>query len=146
MTVLPRRALLAIAAVLDVALLARAHPLPAKALAERHALAPRQLEPLLQELVRAGLLKSSRGPRGGYELARERRRISLGDVVRAVAGGTPAPAAGSALVEAVVLPAVAGAADALLAELDRVTMDQLCAKAGRLRAADGLPADGDFAI
>ena len=29
-----------------------------------------------------GLLTGVRGPRGGYRLARERRRISVGDVVR----------------------------------------------------------------
>lgn len=147
MTVLPRRALLAVAAVLDVALLARAAPLPAKALAARHALVARQFEPLLQALVRAGILKSSRGPRGGYELARERRRISLGDVVRAVDGvRDPRPeVAGFDLIEAVILPAVAAASDALLRELDRVTMDQLCAAAGRT-GADGLEPAGDFAI
>ena len=39
---------------------------------------PRHLETLLQELVRARILKGTRGPRGGYELARERRRISVG--------------------------------------------------------------------
>lgn len=147
MTVLPRRALLAVAAVLDVALLARGGPLPAKVLAARHAMAPRRFEPLLQALVRAGVLKSSRGPRGGYELARERRRISLGDVVRAVAGVRDArpEGAGSKLAEAVILPAVAAAADALLSELDRVTMDHLCARAARLGGDGAGPAD-DFAI
>ena len=32
-----------------------------------------------QKLVRAGILSGVRGPRGGYLLARERRRISLGE-------------------------------------------------------------------
>ena len=35
-------------------------------------LPPRHLEPVLQALVRHGILKGIRGPRGGYELARER--------------------------------------------------------------------------
>ena len=38
----------------------------AKALAERHKLPPRHLEPVLQALVHAGVLKGVRGPRGGY--------------------------------------------------------------------------------
>ena len=38
--------------------------------------------PVLQALVRHGILKGVRGPRGGYELARERRRITAGDIVR----------------------------------------------------------------
>lgn len=33
-------------------------------------------------MVRAGILKSVRGPAGGYELARERRRLDVGEIVR----------------------------------------------------------------
>src|SRR5215203_3484216 len=82
MILLSRRSLLAIAAVVDVALHARPMPVAAKALAARHNLPPRHLETVLQALVRQGILKGVRGPRGGYELARERRRITAGDIVR----------------------------------------------------------------
>ena len=58
-------------------------PVSAKALAARHALPPRHLEPVLQALVREGILKGIRGPRGGYELAREARRITADDILRA---------------------------------------------------------------
>jgi Rrf2 family transcriptional regulator, iron-sulfur cluster assembly transcription factor len=37
---------------------------------------------LLQGLVHAKILRGVRGPRGGYELARERRRITAGEIVR----------------------------------------------------------------
>ena len=83
MILLSRRSQLAIAAVVDVALHARPSPVAAKALSARHNLPPRHLETLLQALVKAGILKGVRGPRGGYELARERRRITAGDIVRA---------------------------------------------------------------
>src|ERR687895_938315 len=82
MCLLSRRSLLAIAAVVDIALHARPLPVAAKHLAARHNLPPRHLETVLQALVRQGLLKGLRGPRGGYELARERRRITAGDIVR----------------------------------------------------------------
>ncbi len=42
----------------------------------------RYLEHVMQQLVRAGILKDVRGPRGGYRLAKERRRVTVGDVVR----------------------------------------------------------------
>ena len=45
---LSEKSLLAIAAVVDVALHARGQPVAAKALAERHGLPPRHLEPVLQ--------------------------------------------------------------------------------------------------
>jgi DNA-binding IscR family transcriptional regulator len=65
MPLLPRKGVLAIAAVIDVALQAHARPISAKALALRHGLPPRHLEPVLQALVRDGILKGVRGPRGG---------------------------------------------------------------------------------
>ncbi|NBQ40628.1 MAG: transcriptional regulator, partial [Alphaproteobacteria bacterium] len=74
MNLLSRRSLLAIAAVVDIAIHARPDPVAAKHLAERHQLPPRHLETILQALVRAGILKGVRGPKGGYELATERRR------------------------------------------------------------------------
>jgi Rrf2 family transcriptional regulator, iron-sulfur cluster assembly transcription factor len=55
-----RKGLIAIAAVIDVAINARARPVSAKALAARHQLPPR-LEPVLQALVRDGILKGFAG-------------------------------------------------------------------------------------
>ena len=81
MNLLSRRSVLAIAAVVDVALHSRSAPVAAKALAARHRLPTRHLETLLQGLVHAKILKGVRGPRGGYELARERRRITVGEIV-----------------------------------------------------------------
>ena len=66
MQLLPRKGILAITAVIDIALHARSGPVAAKALATRHGLPPRRLEPVLQALVRHGILKGTRGPRGGY--------------------------------------------------------------------------------
>ena len=60
-----------------------ARPVSAKELAARHTLPPRHLEPVLQALVREGILKGVRGPRGGYELGREQRRITAEDILRA---------------------------------------------------------------
>src|SRR5437016_13525773 len=109
MPLLPRKGVLAITAVIDIALNARGRPVAAKALAGRHALPPRHLETLLQALVRHGILKGVRGPRGGYELARERRRITAGDIVRAAmtaAALDDEPAPSSRLVDQVIGPAV----------------------------------------
>src|SRR3954451_6643074 len=133
MILLSRRSLLAIAAVVDVALHARPMPVAAKNLAARHNLPPRHLETVLQALVRQGILKGVRGPRGGYELARERRRITAGDVVRAAMTATGEdglpPLPDSNLVDLVIGPVVAQATQAFLTELDRVTVDDLCRQA-----------------
>src|SRR5580693_7434015 len=82
MPLVSRKGILAIAAVIDIAINARSRPVSAKTLAARHKLPPRHLEPVLQALVRDGILKGIRGPHGGYELGRERRRISADDILR----------------------------------------------------------------
>src|SRR5882724_6943554 len=111
MSLLSRKGLLAIAAVVDIALHSRARPVSAKALAARHTLPPRHLEPVLQALVRDGILKGIRGPRGGYELGRERKRITADDILRAAGtiDESPMSSSHSALLDQVVLPAVARA-------------------------------------
>ncbi len=149
MNLLSRRSRLAIAAVVDVALHARPQPVAAKALAGRHNLPPRHLETLLQALVKTNILKGVRGPRGGYELARERRRITAGEIVRAAMNegfDDEAPVAESRLVEAVVTPMIDHAGTAFLAALDAVTVDDLCRRANEMQAFEGQETGVDFTI
>jgi Rrf2 family iron-sulfur cluster assembly transcriptional regulator len=81
---LTRKTLLAIEAVLDVAYNARPNPVQSKDITKRQGIPQRYLEQVMQQLVREGILKGVRGPKGGYRLARERRRISVGEIVRVV--------------------------------------------------------------
>src|ERR1700689_5950202 len=108
MPLLSRKGILAIAAVIDVALHAQGRPISAKTLAGRHGLPPRHLESILQALVRDGILKGIRGPRGGYALARERRRVTAADILRAAGtvDGSEKPHRGSELLNSTVLPAL----------------------------------------
>lgn len=57
-----------------------------QALAVEQQLPQKFLEAILADLRRAGLVRSRRGPVGGYSLARPAAEISVGDVVRAVDG------------------------------------------------------------
>jgi Rrf2 family transcriptional regulator, iron-sulfur cluster assembly transcription factor len=139
MLLLPRKGLLAIAAVIDIALHARGRPVAARALATRHRLPPRHLEPVLQALVRHGILKGIRGPRGGYELAREQRRITADDILRAA--GTideidAPPINGSNLLDQVVIPALSQAEQAFSAALARINIEELA------RSAEGVRRSG----
>ncbi len=58
----------------------------AKDIAKRENIPLRYLEQIFQDLKKAGLVESKRGPRGGYYLKREPDKITLGDVVRALQG------------------------------------------------------------
>ncbi|HEY7298742.1 MAG TPA: Rrf2 family transcriptional regulator [Xanthobacteraceae bacterium] len=138
MPLLPRKSVLAVAAVTDIALNARNRPVAAKALASRHRLPPRHLEPVLQALVREGILKGVRGPRGGYELAREQRRITVDDILRAARtaeDGSEEPVTGSSLLSQVVAPAIAQAEHAFSNALSRINVEDLARAAAALRKA-----------
>jgi Rrf2 family transcriptional regulator, iron-sulfur cluster assembly transcription factor len=149
MNLLSRRSVLAIA-VVDIALHCDKAPVAAKDLAGRHKLPPRHLETLLQGLVHAGILKGVRGPRGGYELARERQRIRVGEILRVAASLSTADpedlGAHSVLLERVIEPALSRAGESFLANLDSITVDQMCETAQRSHVLDDEKVSGDFAI
>ena len=134
MSLLPRKGLLAIAAVVDVALNGRERPVSARKLAARHNLPPRHLEPVLQALVHEGIFHGIRGPRGGYELARERRRISVADILRAAGNDEEGDIGKGALIlDGVVLPALTDAERAFTAALAQISIEDLARRAENLR-------------
>ena len=136
MPLLPHKGLLAIAAVIDVALNARSQPVAAKALAHRHRLPPRHLEPVLQALVRQGVLKGIRGPRGGYQLAREARRITADEILRAISTAEEeeeGAAAKTGVLAQVVIPALAQAEVAFSGALSHINIEDLASAAQLLQ-------------
>ncbi len=127
------RPAVAIAVVVDIALHAARGTVSAVDIAERLAMPRRSLEPILQPLSRAGILSSTRGPKGGYRLARPRRQISAADIVRAVQEDAPAEAAGEGetapLFTAVVGPLWAEMEAEVMAMLQKQTLDGLVRRA-----------------
>ncbi|RFU38867.1 Rrf2 family transcriptional regulator [Actinomadura logoneensis] len=61
-------------------------PVTAVQLAEAQQIPPKFLENILGQLRRSGLVRSQRGPEGGYWLARPADRIALADLIRAIDG------------------------------------------------------------
>lgn len=128
---LQSRPALAIAVVVDVALHGGRGTVSAADIAERLGLARRGLEPILQPLSRAGVLNSTRGPSGGYRLARPRRGISVGEIIRAVLPAKEEEAEGesSALFTQVVAPFWNEMEEETLARFDAITLDKLVRRA-----------------
>ena len=126
-------------------------PVAAKALAARHKLllsSPGEIAPGPgpgQEI-----LKGVCGPRGGYELARERGRITVGEIVRiAMSLSTADPedlGAHSVLLERVIDQAVRRAGETFLANLDSITIEQMFETAEKTHVLDDEKVSGDFAI
>lgn len=73
-------------AIFDIAFHNHGKATQIKEIAERQAIPPRFLEQIFQDLKRAGLVSSKRGPRGGYQLALSPAEIRVGDIVRALEG------------------------------------------------------------
>src|SRR5665213_240625 len=125
---LSRKTLLALEAVIDIAFNARPEPVQAKEITSRQGVPQRYLEQVMQQLVRAGILKGVRGPRGGYRLARERRRISVGDVV----------------------PLIASLQEDVMKKLDEISIEDICRRARSAGLDCGTPegadAQADFTI
>jgi len=61
-------------------------PVQLARIAETQRVPPKYLELIMLDLKKAGLVVSTRGPRGGYLLAREASGISFGEIVRALEG------------------------------------------------------------
>ena len=61
-------------------------PVQLSRIAETQRVPPKYLELIMLDLKKAGLVKSSRGPRGGYQLAKSAAMISFGEIVRTMEG------------------------------------------------------------
>lgn len=121
-------------AIFDIAFHNHGKATQIKEIAERQAIPPRFLEQIFQDLKRAGLVTSKRGPRGGYQLALEPARIRLGDIIRALEGPVslldgargPEEGEGDATSRAVTDEAFEDLASQIEACFDGKTIEDLC--------------------
>jgi Rrf2 family protein len=142
---------LALEAVTDIAFHGGPEPVQSQDIARRLGLPRRYLEQVMQQLVRAGVLRGVRGPRGGYRLARERRRITVGQVVRVVQGADEGvdeagPVSESDLGRKVMAPFWREVEDELMRRLDEVTIEDLCHQAETRGVSSDARRGVDFVI
>ena len=70
----------------DLASHGNGEPITAAEISKRQGISLFYLEQLLLKLRRAGLIKTTRGPQGGYRLAYKPSETSIGDIIRATEG------------------------------------------------------------
>lgn len=148
---LSKKLLCSLEAVLDIAYNAGSDPVQSKDITNRQGIPERYLEQVLQSMVRAGILKGVRGPRGGYRLARERRRITVGEIARVVYtqendDETAASLTGSNLGREVVYPFWMEFQEGVMVKLDQTTIEDLCRQARDLGITPASMVDMDFNI
>jgi Rrf2 family protein len=125
-------------AVFDLAYHSPGRAAQIKDICERQGIPARFLEQVFRDLKRAGLVRSKRGPRGGYELSCAPAELRIGDVVRAIEGpinliASEARSRGSSA--EVLRDALGVLGQRIDACLDEVTIAELCTRAERLGLA-----------
>jgi Rrf2 family iron-sulfur cluster assembly transcriptional regulator len=119
-------------AIFDIAFHNHGKATQIKDIAERQAIPPRFLEQIFQDLKRAALVTSKRGPKGGYALALPPSEIRIGDIVRALEGpvliGDPSqdPDEGDATSRAITEEAFQELSESIDACFDSITIEDLC--------------------
>ncbi|MEI8395209.1 MAG: Rrf2 family transcriptional regulator [Rhodospirillaceae bacterium] len=129
-----KKLMFAIEAVLDIAYNAGDEPVQSGEITRRQGIPKRYLEQVLQQMVRENILAGVRGPRGGYRLARERRRITVGEIVRVVrsmenAADALEESVGSVLGHQVVRPLWQELQEDCMGRLDNTSIEDLCLRA-----------------
>jgi Rrf2 family transcriptional regulator, iron-sulfur cluster assembly transcription factor len=148
---LSKKMLFAIEAVLDIAYHANGETVQSREITRRQGIPRRYLEQALQQLVRSGILVGVRGPRGGYRLAKERRRTTIGEIVRVVRAveTTDDPLtddSGSPLAQMVVRPLWSELQEGVMEKLESVSIEDLCSRAGTAGIVSEIRQDLDFSI
>ena len=146
MLTLSKKTYYALEAVLYIAYNAKVEPIAGNIVAEAQNLPTRYLEPMMQKLVRAGILRGVRGPLGGYMLGRERRTITLADICNVIAQESPLPTTNTNLGKAVIATTTRRLLDAWQSTLGTVTIAQLCEQAETLGVAPTTPTPNNFTI
>jgi Rrf2 family transcriptional regulator, iron-sulfur cluster assembly transcription factor len=140
MLVISKKTLFAIEAVLDIACNAGEKPVRSSEISERQGIPNRYLEPVMQDLVRAGILNGIRGPRGGYRLGRESGEIDLAEIEAVTersdtqaehADEHPHTRLGTEIVQ----PLCDDLAQRWAKQLEKITIAELTGRMGRNRTA-----------
>ena len=148
---LPKKMLFAIEAVIDIAYNAGGMPVQNNEITQRQGIPKRYLEQVLQKLVRSELLISIRGPGGGYKLARERRRITLGDICRVVKSPNlekyqTKAGTGSQIDQKIIEPLWEELQIDLMKKLDTITIEDICMKSREQNIESKIEDNIDFSI
>ena len=142
---LSRRLYYAMEAVLFIAYNSGSGLVGGKEIATSQNVPTRYLEPMMQKLVRSGVLRGVRGPRGGYALGREKRLITLAQVCDALDDDESAFHS-TPLGNKVILPAMEQLRESMYQQLDAITLSDLCERAAQMRVARNNESPHDFTI
>tara|TARA_E500000331_G_C17129906_1_gene657744 strand:+ start:255 stop:698 length:444 start_codon:yes stop_codon:yes gene_type:complete len=122
-----KKIIYAIEAVIDIALNSGREPVQNEAIAKRQGIPKRYLEQTLQILVKNKILVGSRGPKGGYSLARERRKIRISDIIKSVSNEEKNSSNfTSNLAKKIIIPLIEDITDKCFVKLNCLSVEEVC--------------------
>jgi Rrf2 family iron-sulfur cluster assembly transcriptional regulator len=136
----------AIKALLCVALYPGTKRISCREIGSTLGVSARHLEAILQQLVRAGILRGERGPKGGYALARERRKTTLADIFDAIYTAAENEKNKSSDFDASLHRVLRPHANLIYSTLKKTTLEDLCNESSDLSSTLSAPNRADFTI
>ena len=115
-------------AVLYIALNSGAGPVSSKDISSSQGKLPRHLEPVLQLLVQNGILKGTKGPKGGYTLAKEKRKITIATLYKIFLSTATKSTKQSPLFQKICAPLQKESENKIIQYFEQTTLEDLCKK------------------
>jgi|TARA_B110001452_G_C15075948_1_gene375540 Rrf2 family transcriptional regulator, iron-sulfur cluster assembly transcription factor len=145
-----RKIIYAIEAVVDIAYYSGLKPVQNIEIAKRQGIPKRYLEQTLQTLVRSKILIGSRGPRGGYRLAKERRKIKISDIIKSFDQDSENNIKDKLMVseisEKIINPLILDVYDTCFEKLKKTSIEDICKKARESKIKKISTGNVDFVI
>lgn len=145
--------LLMVEALIYIATQAGAKPVNGKSMSAALNYSPRHMEPILQLLVHKDILRSTRGPRGGYTLKCERRKLPLSKIYRIAClddvdeKSKKLKQASVKTSEKMVIKSLSdGLEEVIVSHLEDVTLEDICVRVQSCRQMKGDYSLSDFII
>ncbi len=145
-----KKIIYAIEAVIDIAYHTGEDPIQNIDIAKRQGIPKRYLEQTLQSLVRSNILVGSRGPKGGYRLAKEKRKIKISDIIISVQNkkknNQKNKLSESEISEKIINPMLSDVTNNTLKKLEGISIEDICLKARKLNISSTIKNKIDFVI
>ena len=142
-----KKIIYAIEAVVDIALNSGFGPVQNEEIAKRQGIPKRYLEQTLQILVKKKILVGSRGPKGGYSLAKERRKVMIADIIKSVFNDKKiSNNFSSNLSQKIIIPLINEVTENCYKKFMDISVEEICKIANDKKIQKNIPKRVDFDI
>lgn len=135
-------------AILDIAINSKGNPIQSHEITKKQGIPKRYLENILQKLVQENILKGTRGPKGGYSLAKEKRNVSLVEIYNVILSidKKKPQATQTEINKKIITPIISDISNNIVNYLKSITLDDLYRKIKNIGIKSNTKKKIDFSI